>query len=136
MLLVLALRACTKAPRNGAPSGPVTVPVTVAASAAEIVATRSPVIARQASDLMAISSHSRFGSIDVCHRRTLPSRLQRLGRHRPLPPCGGGTGRGVATCTEFAITPSPHGGREQTESAAPLLLRLTCANANASPHRC
>src|SRR6516164_8363492 len=33
MILVFALRACTKAPRTAAPSGAVTVPDTVAASA-------------------------------------------------------------------------------------------------------
>src|SRR5216684_5921530 len=42
VILVLRLRACTKAPRNGLPSGPVTVPVMVAASAPEIAAMIEP----------------------------------------------------------------------------------------------
>src|SRR5258706_9436386 len=42
VILVLRLRACTKAPRNGLPSGPVTVPVMVAASAPDIAATIEP----------------------------------------------------------------------------------------------
>src|SRR5579871_3919841 len=42
VILVLRLRACTKAPRNGLPSGPVTVPVMVAASAADIAAMIEP----------------------------------------------------------------------------------------------
>src|SRR5262249_3328391 len=33
VILVFALRACTKAPRNAAPSGPVTLPLMLAASA-------------------------------------------------------------------------------------------------------
>src|SRR5262245_21598715 len=37
VILVLALRACTKAPRNAALSGPVMVPEMVAADAASIV---------------------------------------------------------------------------------------------------
>jgi len=54
VILVLRLRACTKAPRNGLPSGPVTVPVMVAASAPDIAAMTEPtpnirrVIARMA----------------------------------------------------------------------------------------
>src|SRR6266853_866613 len=35
VIFVFAFRACTKAARNGAPSGPVTVPVTVAAYVTE-----------------------------------------------------------------------------------------------------
>src|SRR6266849_4394632 len=42
VILVLRLRACTKAPRNGLPSSPVTVPVMVAASAPDIAAMIEP----------------------------------------------------------------------------------------------
>src|SRR6267142_2107284 len=34
--------------------------------------------------------------------------LRRLVPRRSLPPCGGGTGRGVATNTTFAATPLPN----------------------------
>jgi tRNA pseudouridine32 synthase / 23S rRNA pseudouridine746 synthase len=41
--------------------------------------------------------------------------------HRPLPPCGGGTGMGVDTSAESAFTPLPNpppqGGREQTAAS-------------------
>src|SRR5260370_30087936 len=42
VILVLRLRACTKAPRNGLPSGPVTVPVMVAASTPDSAAMIEP----------------------------------------------------------------------------------------------
>src|SRR4051812_20352274 len=45
-ILLLALRAWTKAPRNAAPSGPATVPEMVAASATHGVMTTSPNIPR------------------------------------------------------------------------------------------
>src|SRR5205807_1057733 len=60
--------------------------------------------------------------------------LRRLVPQRSLPPCGGGTGRGVSACTVFSKwirsdrtfstrgtplpTPPPQGGREQTAVAA------------------
>src|SRR5262249_22652141 len=52
--------------------------------------------------------------------------LRRLAPQRSLPPCGGGTGRGVATSTEFVVTPlptpPPQRGREQTAAAASTVL--------------
>ena len=45
VILVLALRACTKAPRNAAPSGPLTVPVMLAASARHVESANEPRIA-------------------------------------------------------------------------------------------
>src|SRR5262245_17981214 len=43
--------------------------------------------------------------------------IRRPAPQRSLPPCGGGTGRGVTTYAEFADTPlpipPPHGGREE-----------------------
>src|ERR1700716_2741500 len=56
VILVLALRACTKAPRNGALSGPVTVPATVAACTSEPVATATARIptGNQVNDRMAL----------------------------------------------------------------------------------
>src|SRR5262245_4379647 len=57
--------------------------------------------------------------------------MRRLVPQRSLPPCGGGTGRGVATSTRLAATPlpspPPQGGREHTESAARLYLLAASA---------
>src|SRR5450631_4510498 len=64
VILVLRLRACTKAPRNPLPSGPVTVPAMVAASAADTAA--QPAIAKtkpsveRVTAAMASSSHELF----------------------------------------------------------------------------
>ncbi|HLQ94445.1 MAG TPA: PHP domain-containing protein, partial [Xanthobacteraceae bacterium] len=61
-----------------------------------------------------VHAHVRADSSSLAMRRLVPQ--------RPLPPCGGGTGRGITTRTEFAITPHPNpppqGRREHTEFAA------------------
>src|SRR5262249_20168098 len=48
--------------------------------------------------------------------------MRRVAPHRSLPPCGGGTGRGVAANSESGTTPlptpPPQGGREQAEFAS------------------
>src|SRR5262245_20775558 len=59
--------------------------------------------------------------------------LRRRVPHRPLPPCGGGTGRGVLrfrhNCATPLPIPPPQGGRE--EAAAPALLHCKqCARGN------
>ena len=55
--------------------------------------------------------------------------LQRLAPHGSLPPCGGGTGRGVAASAGLAVTPlptpPPQGGREQAEFVATAIARRT-----------
>src|SRR3954468_24515419 len=47
-----------------------------------------------------------------------------------LPPCGGGTGRGVSSGTEVAATPlpdpPPQGGRELTEFATATVSPIAC----------
>src|SRR5438105_12139675 len=49
--------------------------------------------------------------------------LRRAAPQRSLPPCGGGTGRGIAAHSEIAATPlptpPPQGGREQAVPVAP-----------------
>src|SRR5262249_31945450 len=76
MILVLALRACTKAPRTAAPSGPVTVPDTVAASAALIANAKGANTPRssRAAERMAFPRVCRCGSKDS-------ARLRRRQRH-------------------------------------------------------
>src|SRR5262252_4144444 len=86
------------------------------------------------------------GVIIVLSLRTTCVALRRAVPQRSLPPCGGGTGRGVTARTEFAATPLPipppppgrlrpsstgYGGRE--ESAARTLHhnnRSACGTAN------
>src|SRR5262249_34178888 len=46
-------------------------------------------------------------SLAVAISACTSSMPRRLVPQRPLPPCGGGTGRGVATSTEFVVTPLP-----------------------------
>src|SRR5215467_14435848 len=71
MILVLPLRACTNAPRNGAPSGPLTVPVMVAASAVETTSARRLIIPREAERRMAFPRL--FALLCVLTRSTYPS---------------------------------------------------------------
>src|ERR1700730_10054971 len=65
VILVFALRACTEAARNGAPSGPFTVPVMVAA------------YANEARIKTVLSRHSVIFSLNECMRPPLSQRLRR-----------------------------------------------------------
>src|SRR5215472_7902715 len=101
VMRVFALRACTNAPRNGALSGPVTVPLIVAAGAASLVerskrAATTP-IDNHVNDRMASSPVSRFALLGrnstTCAGRHsgrdfCKSALTGL-RGRHLPPIGG-----------------------------------------------
>src|SRR5262252_3360147 len=128
MILVLALRACTKAPRNGAPSGPVTVPVTVAASAADTMAT-SPNIPKEVHIFMTMFPHLKFLirsalSIDALRRRD----REDSGGSVPSPLRGRDREGGSRTHRIFRYPP-PHPSPARGEGAD-----RVCYSASASPH--
>src|SRR5262245_8979803 len=77
----------------------------------------------------------KVGVIIVLSLRTTCMALRQTAPQRSLPPCGGGTGRGVTTHTEFAATPlpipPPQGGREESAARAPRLRhRGACGASN------
>src|SRR5215510_9688852 len=73
------------------------------------------------------------GVADVRLSHPLSSALRRAAPQRSLPPCGGGTGRGVTANTEAVATPltipPPQGGREESAARAAFHReRLVCGN--------